>query len=269
MSLDCQEFRLNKINNILFKGNKLVYEITTETHKIKATGDHIFFSETGEKELSQLQIGEKIYTNGTEICPICRKSANIITYKYSKFKGYCKECVYKHKRNNHPETIGEKIDKNGYIIVTKNLTYHPYERTDGIYKHRLIYEAFINNISYEKWLEIIKFNKFGKCHIFLTPNISVHHINGIKTDNRLENLQNLSHNEHQKLHNNYKNFKKYFIPKLEKIIDIKYIGIEGVYDIQMETPPHNFIVNGVVAHNCGKTLQTITYLQLHREKDQF
>lgn len=266
MSSDYKEFRLNKINNIIYKGIKQVYEITTETHKIKATQDHIFFSENGEKELNKLQIGESIYTNGIEVCPLCGKKENIITYKRAKFKGYCKECVYKHKRNNHLESIGERIDKNGYIIVTKDLTYHPNERTDGIHKHRLVYEAFINEVPYNIWLEIIKFNKFEKYHIFLTPGVSIHHINGIKTDNRLENLQILSHSEHQKQHGNYSNFKKFFLPKLEKIIDIKYIGEEAVYDIQMETPNYNFIVNGVVIHNCGKTVQSIAWSLLHPEK---
>lgn len=266
MNLNYKEFRLNKINNIIYKGVKPVYEIITETHKIKATGDHVFFSENGEKELNKLQIGEKIYTNGTEMCPLCGKNEKIITYKYSKFKGYCKECVYKYKRNNHLDSVGEKIDKDGYTVITKNLTYHPYERTDGVYKHRLIYEAFINGIPYEQWLKIIKFNKFEKDHKFITSDISIHHKNRIKTDNRLENLEMLSHSEHQKEHGNYQNFKNFFIPKLENIINIKYIGEEDVYDIKMETPNHNFIANGVVVHNCGKTVQSIAWSLLHPEK---
>lgn len=54
--------------------------------------------------------------------------------------------------------------------------------------------------------------------------------------------------------------------KLEKIIDMGCHGEQDVYDIVMESPYHNFVANGIVVHNCGKTPQTIAWFNLHKDK---
>lgn len=123
-SLDTKtnQFKLNKIIGVIHKGIRPVHKIITKSHNIKATSDHIFFSENGEKELYKLEVGESIYTN------------------------------------------------------------------------------------------------------------------------------NVGH------------------PRLEKIKFIEDVGETEVFDIKMQSPHHNFIANGIVVHNCGKTIQTIAWLNLHRDK---
>lgn len=67
----------------------------------------------------------------------------------------------------------------GYYSIYK--PEHPYARNKRVFEHRLIMEKHIGR--------------------FLKPNESVHHKNGIKTDNRIENLI-LFHSEskHQEYH---------------------------------------------------------------------
>jgi len=47
------------------------------------------------------------------------------------------------------------------------------------------------------------------------------------------------------------------LPKSSEIVDISDGGVVDVYDLSMETPHHNFVVNGVVVHNSGKTISVL------------
>lgn len=54
------------------------------------------------------------------------------------------------------------------------------------------------------------------------------------------------------------------IPEYSKAISIEYIGEEDTYDIVCKAPYHNFVANGIVVHNSGKTfigIQAILKLQ--------
>ena len=79
--------------------------------------------------------------------------------------GYCWQSYKKQKTN-------KRLGKDGYI-------HYRHDR-----EHRMIMEKLLNR------------RLFKKEH--------VHHINGIKNDNRIENLQLMSESEHHKLHHNEK-----------------------------------------------------------------
>lgn len=80
---------------------------------------------------------------------------------------------------NHKWKGGKKINQNGYVMVLK--PEHPHAVGIGyVYEHRIVMEEHLGRI--------------------LKTDEQVHHINEIKTDNRIENLQILSPSEHAKLH---------------------------------------------------------------------
>jgi len=81
---------------------------------------------------------------------------------------------------NHPHWKGGiTMSPSGYVLI-KNPK-HPHAHSDGYMRlHRLVYETY------------------NKC--CLLPYTIIHHINGVKTDNRIENLQIMSDSEHMRYH---------------------------------------------------------------------
>lgn len=140
-------------------------------------------------------------------------------------------------------TNGHFVDKDGYIRISNLKNKHPRWTTGGVYEHILVAEK--------------KYGRPIKTHEI------IHHINGIRSDNRANNLMLLSSsNEHAFLHgrkNLYINLdggrgRVFFVPKEDEILSIKSDGMADVYDIICEDPYRNFVANGIVVHNCGKSL---------------
>jgi hypothetical protein len=73
------------------------------------------------------------------------------------------------------------IDERGYVRVKVGEGKHPHANRGVVLAHRLVMEGHLGR--------------------FLEPSEVVHHINEIKTDNRLENLYLCSQEEHVQIHN--------------------------------------------------------------------
>jgi len=53
--------------------------------------------------------------------------------------------------------------------------------------------------------------------------------------------------------------------KFEKVIKIESAGKRQVYDIKINEPFHNFLANGIVVHNCGKTMEAYHITNIHSQ----
>lgn|SRR3990167_5037597 len=85
----------------------------------------------------------------------------------------------------HPNWKGGRaLTKLGYLMV--HCPSHPKAHKGKVYEHRLVMEKYLGR--------------------YLKEGETIHHINGIKTDNRIENLQLFnSQKEHAKYHQEIKN----------------------------------------------------------------
>jgi len=53
-----------------------------------------------------------------------------------------------------------------------------------------------------------------------------------------------------------------YVPKVDYIESVSKGNVVKVYDIVMEDPYRNFVANGIIVHNCGKTLMSIGAMNL-------
>lgn len=141
-------------------------------------------------------------------------------------------------------------NSDGYVYLRgKSLWNHPRYTTSGLLEHVYVMETHLGR--------------------YITREEEIHHINGIRNDNRIENLQLVTRSEHKKLHHAYTRFKDFThqsgsevitLPKCEKIISIESVDEQRVYDIMMLHPYHNFVANGIVVKNCGKTIECMPFI---------
>ena len=268
-------FKLNSVGAVLFKGVQQTMVINAVTdegkeYSVTCTPDHRIATSDGWVEASKLSIGGCILVNGDSVswCDICKKDTHHCSYKDAKFYGECKSCIYRNHRNNKTFPNNEVINKDGYIEITQAY-FHPsllkrIKQSKNMLKHVMVYEAYQNDLSLSEWLHMCKTNSIpAGSFIIDSSKFCVHHIDGNKQNNSIENLELLTHTEHAKKHGTekYSHFGNIVAPCQASVVSIT-LGCEvDVYDIQMSGEDKNFVADGVVVHNCGKTSQAIAYIQ--------
>lgn len=235
-SYNGHDIGLNKINNVVYSGNKEIFKIELENGlSIKATKDHKIMTNNGFVELQYLKKEEHSVmcdNNKTQ------KTQSIRLKNLNRDINIC-GLIY------HPNYIQAKNDgkKNGKRIKI----------------HQLIYEANINNISFGDFIEILSTSqeKSSKLKFVDCSKYCIHHSDFNHYNNNIENLELMTYEKHLEVHSkdSYKNFSQ-GIPEYIKIKDITYYGEEDTYDIICDEPNHNFVANGIVVHNSGKSTFT-------------
>lgn len=151
-------------------------------------------------------------------------------------------------------TNGQKIGTDGYVYIN-GIYKHPYcpkRPNQYMVEHRLVYEAWLNGMTMQEWIDHVQAGGTG---LFLGKSIQIHHKNGVRTDNRLDNLEALTAKQHQIEHNCKANIAK-FVPKKSRVKSVEPCEDRRVYDLTIPGAD-SFVANKVIVHNCGKTMQSI------------
>ena len=157
-----------------------------------------------------------------------------------------------HSGKNHSNWKGGKIkDANGYILIMKKE--HPFSSKSGyIAEHRLVMEKYLGR--------------------YLTKEEIVHHINGIVTDNRIENLELFSRSTHMKLHYNKGSIHKLTMEEIKKGIEkTTRKPIDGKFKCtkcnQLKYP-EEFETNKVSPHGIGSHCHKCCALHERKKREE-
>lgn len=143
-----------------------------------------------KKELEYLYLEKLMSTN--EIAKKYDISATVIRRRFIEYKIPLRD----HKESNVVSNSGSKNPKwnggrmthsEGYILI--RMPEHPNAIGDYVYEHRYIMECHLGRL--------------------LNKDEHIHHINEVKNDNRIENLQVVSPTEHAKIHIKETNLKRW------------------------------------------------------------
>lgn len=223
---DGEMMRLGTLAAAYPSGARETYTVSTKGGlSIRATGEHPFLTLDGWVLLSDLHPGDSVRVLGTQGG---RAKKPKLKYKY----------------------VG-------------GLTFHPYAASRGqkdtwsrsmVAEHRLIAEAALNDLSLNELIERCRHGDVENLS-FLDPlEFHVHHSDHDPKNNRLSNLQVLTPREHRLLHGSGSHLRNVAFPiETDIITSIVPFGEEATYDLSMAEEPHNFIANGFVVHNSGKT----------------
>jgi len=223
-SFDGKGIKLHKIKDVLFSGIKEVFEINLSNgRKIKATADHKIMTSKGWVEVKDLTTESQI------MCDTLRPQKG----KKRSFK-LKDSCIH--------------------------VPFHPHKDCrKEVQAHRLIYEARLNNLHFNTLLDILWNDKeeAKKLNYINPKDFCIHHKDGNHFNNSVENLELLNKKDHYLLHSKKDESFRHFnqgIPIYSNFISKTYIGKEKTYDICCEDPYHNFVANGIVVHNSGKSV---------------
>lgn len=144
-----------------------------------------------------------------------------------------------------------------------NLKYHPHGSrriVEHVYEYtrvaraRLVVEAHMNHMSYYAFVGILQNDQArAESLTYLDPSYEVHHVDEDTLNDQLSNLMVLHKIDHAREHGKVENFNVEYVREVT-VTGITSAGSKKTFDIQMDMPANNFVANGIIVHNTGKSL---------------
>ena len=218
--------------DVVYSGKKQCYQVTTSSGNIiETTNNHRFLTPSGWKKLSELKVGDNI---------LYRPSVRDFTGKKKQLP--IKDVFVKYHPKGRTKTIIDRSSKKPYAYFRIPL-------------HHLIFEADKNNLTAEQYKELLN-NYDGRELFFIPKGYQIDHIDGDRDNNDPSNLQMLSIDEHaKKTVETADGVFGHFRPNECQILSIEPTKIQDTYDICCNSDNHNFVANGLVVHNSGKSVE--------------
>jgi RecA/RadA recombinase len=223
----------NRVVRVVKTGKKPCFLLRTAAGKsITATAEHKFYAGEGRYvPLSALKVGDTVFVHTNT--PYRDRA----TQDRSREQAALRKYLYV---KSHP-VAGVKW-ANGY-------RYH------RLLRSRAVVEAEMNGLDLDAYVERLDARDLDGLQ-FLPSSVHVHHRNKDVTDDCLENLEAVDASEHGRHHALEGHNKLRFVAVPTPVVSIVAVGLRETYDLTMAAPDHNYIADGIVVHNCGKSALT-------------
>lgn len=238
-SYDAETGRIihNRVLGVYDKGEKPCVRIETDGAGIVTlTYDHPVLIHDGTfKAAGELELGEQLLVRGSmkprtaDSSPAVRRQRVVVE-------------ALKYYPHGWPKTVTEPTSGKVYT----------YQRT---HRARLVVEARMNGLDYDEFVRILKEDQArAETLVYLDPSLEVHHLDENPLNDEIGNLNIMTKAEHTRLHCDETRFNVEYTA-LATVTRIDDAGMRRTYDISMEFPTANFVVNdGIVVHNTGKSM---------------
>lgn len=231
-----------EISGIKYSGIKKVIKLTLENgYSISLTSDHEVLTSDGFVEAGKL-----IPKNSSIMVD------TLVRYQKKDNKSRKAKCRYNLLQVGKFHPFSQRTHLRNKIV-------HRVE------KHRLIVDAYENGLSLDEFIA----TTYHENNLNFTDpkKYEIHHKDRNTKNNSLENLEKLLEKDHKILHQNYKNF-SHGIAQYSTLISMEDVGEQETFDIICKDPVRNFVANGIVVHNCGKTSALINILRDKYSKEK-
>lgn len=234
LSMDDEgRIRRNRIVDVVYSGQKECFRVETEGgFSIVATADHKFWTGTKFVRLGDLQPGGTVFVhNKTRL----RK-----TEEEKEQQKWRNSCLRADVYVKHHPVAGIKVVENGKYLYRR------------LRRSRAVVEARMNGLAFDEYIERLNSGDLDGL-VFLSRDQHVHHLDEDITNDDPENLVVLSDEEHRRLHTTARQSELRYVAVPDTVKSIEPVGVRDTYDLVMAEPYRNFVAEGFVVHNSGKS----------------
>jgi len=279
----------NKMKDIWLVGKRPVFRLMTKLgYSIDVTSEHRFCMKDGsEIRLSELNVGDRVLVNGRPaaikiphedveamylqeamspseiadtLCVPYRSVLNCL-HKQGVFQRRLNDKNKEKYTKNHTNDSYEKMRcsikeqyKNGRMAWNKGLSEDDpsvFIQAESLRKNHYDNRPLEENSNWKGGVDsgVARRRKaeVDACELCSFQGfLEVHHIDKNTKNNTPKNLVKVCRNCHKKLHFGWHIG---MVAHEDEVISITPLGFEDVFDIEMCSPYHNFVGNGIVTHN--------------------
>jgi hypothetical protein len=219
--------RLHLLRSACASGRKVTYRVRVAGgREIRATKDHRFLTSNGWKRLERICVGDKLAVD-----------AGVARTRLKKAKSYYPS-LGNMKRHPYAVHVGRRECPACYRVPT----------------HRLVMEAHLNVMDLGEFLVRVRAGRVDGLRFLDAREWTVHHQDEDASNFKLSNLELVERREDARRHGERGAWKHVTgSVGFEQVVAIEMCGEEDTFDLEMEGEPRNFVANGFVVHNSGKT----------------